>query len=160
MKHFAWLWVPLLLLPVLAAGQTKTESIDTLLDAVQLEKRIESSNRVMRAAFIRGVRNRSKSNNPAFARLIEEEYDAAFPASRVVADVRPRVAELYDAKFSADEVRELTRLFTSPLYLKHRAVSGDVGRLIAEATRRSVKSGMGDLMKKVMDRAVAEGLVK
>jgi hypothetical protein len=150
----------LLVLPGTAAAQSKTEDIDTLLEAIQLERRIAASNRVMRAAFIRGMRNRSKSRNPALARLIEEEYNAAFPASRIVAEVRPKVVELYDRKFSQEEVRELIGIFRSPLYGKYRDVNGAVGRLIAEATQRSVKSGMGDLMKKVMDRAVSEGLIK
>jgi hypothetical protein len=149
-----------LLLPGAALAQAKAQDIDTLLEVIRLEKRIEASNRVMRAAFLRGVRNRSKSNNPALARLVEQEYDAAFPASRVIAEVRPRVVELYDDKFSQEELRELTRMFKSPLYEKYRDVNSGVGRLILEATQRSVKSGMGDLMKKVMDRAVAEGLVK
>jgi len=146
--------------PGAAAAQTKQDDVDRLLAAVQLDRRIEASNRAMRAAFIRGMRSRSKSSNPAITRLIEEEYDAAFPTSRVVAEVRPTVAAIYDEKFSQDELRELTRMFTSPLFEKHRAVNGEVGKLILEATRDSVKAGMGDLMKKVMDRAMAEGLVK
>ena len=146
--------------PLGAAAQTKQDDVDRLLAAVQLDRRIEASNRVMRAAFIRAMRNRSKTSSPAITRLIEEEYDATFPTSRVVAEVRPKVASLYDEKFSQDELQELTRMFTSPLFEKHRAVNSQVGKLILEATRNSVKEGMGDLMKKVMDRAVAEGLVK
>ena len=154
------LLVAALLLPAAALGQSKQEDVERLLEQVQLDRRIEASNRVMRAAFIRGMRNRSSSNNPAVARLVEEEYDAAFPASRVIADVHPKVAALYDGRFSQDEVRELRRIYASPLFEKHRALDVEVGRLILEATRESVKAGMGDLMKKVMDRAVAEGHVK
>ncbi len=152
--------VALLVLPGTAAAQTKAQDIDALLEAIQLDKRVANANRGMRAIFIRGMRNRSKSSNPALTRLFEEEYDAAFPASRVVAEVRPKVVALYDDKFSQNEVRELTRMFESALYLKFRDVNGEVGRLIVRATQRSVKEGMGDLMKRVMDRAVNEGLIK
>ena len=149
-----------LLLPALAAAQTKEQDIDKLLEAVQLEKRIDASNRVMRAAFIRGMRNRSKTDNPALHRLIEEEYDAAFPSARVVTEVTPQVKALYAEKFTQDEIRELTALYRSPVFLKHRELNAEVGRLVVGATQRSVKAGMGDLMKRVMDRAVAEGMLK
>lgn len=150
----------LLLLPVLAAAQSKEQDIDTLLEAVQLEQRIDASNRVMRAAFIRGMRNRSRTDNPALHRLIEEEYDAAFPSSRVAAEVTPEVKALYAGKFTQDEIRELTALYRSPVFLRHRELNAEVGRLVVAATQRSVKAGMGDLMKRVMDRAVAEGMLK
>ena len=160
MRRALLIAVVLAVLPGAAVAQTKQADVERLLAAVQLDRRIEASNRVMRTAFIRGMRNRSKSSNPAITRLIEEEYDAAFPTSRLVGEVRPKVVALYDEKFSQEEVRELTRIFTSPVFEKHRTVNGEVSKLILEATRNSVKSGMGDLMKKVMDRAVAEGLVK
>jgi len=160
MRRAALLLAALLVLPGTATAETKAQDIDTLLETIQFEKRVETANRGMRAIFIRGMRSRSKSSNPALTRLFEEEYDAAFPASRVVAEVRPKVVTLYDEKLSQDEVRELTRMFSSPLYLKFRDLNRDVGRLIVQATQRSVKAGMGDLMKRVMDRAVNEGLIK
>jgi hypothetical protein len=149
-----------LLLPAVACAQTKEQDIDKLLETVQLEKRIDASNRVMRAAFIRGMRNRSKTDNPALHRLIEEEYDATFPSARVVAEVKPQVQALYAERLTQGEIRELTALFSSPVFLKHRELNAEVGRLVVAATQRAVKAGMGDLMKRVMDRAVAEGVLK
>jgi hypothetical protein len=150
----------LLLLPTLAAAQTKEQDIEALLEAVQLEKRVEASNRLMRAAIIRGMRNRSTSKNPRLQELIEEEYDGAFPASRVYADVKPKVAALFAGTFSRDEIRELTAIFRAPVYAKYRELNDDVGKLILSAIQDSVKAGMGDLMKRVTDRAVAEGVQK
>lgn len=149
-----------LLLPAVAAAQTQEQDIEALLDVVQLEKRVEASNRLMRAAFIRGMRNRSSAKNPRLQELIEEEYDGAFPASRVLADVKPRVAALFAQQFSQGEIRELTALFRAPVYVKYRALNDDVGRVILQAIQASVKAGMGDLMKRVTDRAVAEGVQK
>ena len=147
-------------LPGVAAAQTKAQDIDALLEAIRFEKRVEIANRGMRAIFIRSMRSRSKSSNPALTRLFEEEYDKTFPASHLIAEVRPQVVALYDAKLSQDEVRELTRMFRSPLYEKFRDLNSGVSRMILQATQRSVKSGVGDLMKRVMDRAVNEGLIK
>jgi hypothetical protein len=114
----------------------------------------------MRAAIIRGLRNRSSSKNPRLHELIEEEYDGAFPASRVLADVRPKVAALFAEQFTPAEIRELTTLFRAPVYAKYRGLNDDVGRVILQAIQDSVKAGMGDLMKRVTDRAVAEGVQK
>ncbi len=149
-----------LLLPAAAAAQTKDQDIEALLQAVQLEKRVEASNRLMRAAFIRGMRNRSSSKNPRLQELIEEEYDGAFPAARVYADVRPKVAALFADQFAQGEIRELTGLFRSPVYAKYRELNDDIGKVILAAIQDSVKAGMGDLMKRVTDRAVAEGVQK
>lgn len=149
-----------LLLPAAAAAQTKEQDIDALLEAVQLEKRVEASNRLMRAAIIRGLRNRNSSKNPRLQELIEEEYDGAFPASRVLADVKPQVAQLFDDQLTQGEVRELTALFKAPVFAKYRALNDDVGRVILQAVQASVKAGMGDLLKRVTDRAVAEGVQK
>jgi len=156
----ALLTLALLLLPALAAAQTKEQDIEALLVALQLEKRVEASNRLMRAAFIRGMRNRSRAPNPRLQALIEEEYDGAFPSSRVFADVKPKVAALFADGFSHDEIRELTAMFSAPVYAKYRALNNDVGKLVLASIQNSVKAGMGDLMKRVTDRAVAEGLQK
>jgi hypothetical protein len=150
----------MLLLPLAAAGQTKDQEIDALLEAVQLEKRVAASSRLMRAAIIRGLRNRSSSKNPRLQELIEEEYDGAFPASRVLADVRPKVATLFAEQFTQGEVRELTAMFRAPVYARYRELNDDVGKAILQAIQDSVKAGMGDLMKRVTDRAVAEGVQK
>jgi hypothetical protein len=156
----ALLLLAALLLPALAAAQTKEQDIDALLDAVQLEQRVAASNRLMRAAFIRGMRNRSSVKNPRLHELIEEEYDATFPASRVFADVKPEVAQLFADQFSQREVRELTAMFRGPVYAKYRELNDDIGKAILQAIQASVKAGMGDLMKRVTDRAVAEGVQK
>jgi hypothetical protein len=159
MKH-ALVLIAALLLPAVAAAQTKDQDVDALLEAVQLEKRVGASNRLMRAAIIRGLRNRSSSKNPRLHELIEEEYDGAFPASRVLADVKPRVAALFSEQFTQAEIRELTAMFRAPVYAKYRELNDDVGRAILSAIQDSVKAGMGDLMKRVTDRAVAEGVQK
>ncbi len=131
-----------------------------LLQAVQLEKRVAASKRLMRAAFIRGMRNRSTSKNPRLQELIEEEYDGAFPAARVLAEVKPKVAALFADRFTQPEIRELTAMFGSPVYAKYRELNNDVGKVVLAAIQDSVKAGMGDLMKRVTDRAVAEGVQK
>lgn len=156
----ALLALAVLLLPAPAMAQTKEQDIEALLDAVQLQKRVEASNRLMRAAFIRAMRNRSSSKNPRLQTLIEEEYDGAFPAARVLADVKPKVAALFTDAFSHREIRELTALFSSPVYAKYRDLNNEVGKLVLASIQNSVKAGMGDLMKRVTDRAVAEGLQK
>lgn len=159
MKHVLVL-LAALALPALAAAQTKEQDIEALLEAVQLERRVEASNRLMRVAFIRGLRNRSTSKNPRLQALIEEEYDATFPASRVLADVKPQVSRLLADAFSQDDIRELTALFRAPVYTRYRALNNDIGKMILSAIQSSVKAGMGDLMKRVTDRAVAEGAQK
>jgi hypothetical protein len=159
MKH-ALALLALLLLPTVAAAQTKEQDIEALLEAVQLAKRVEVSNRLMRAAFIRGMRNRSSSKNPRLHELIEEEYDGTFPASRVLAEVKPKVAAMFADAFSQDEIRQLTAVFRSPVFAKYRELNDDVGKVILSAIQSSVKAGMGDLMKRVTDRAVAEGVQK
>jgi hypothetical protein len=149
-----------LLLPAVGAAQTKDQDIDVLLEVVQLEKRVEASNRLMRAAFIRGLRNRSTSKNPRLHELIEEEYDGTFPAARVYADVKPKIAALYADQFTHAEIRDLTAVFKAPVYAKYRALNDDVGKVILTAIQASVKAGIGDLMKRVTDRAVTEGVQK
>ena len=143
-----------LLLPGLAWAQSKEQDIDTLLETVQWEKQVAASNRVMRAAFIRGMKNRSAGKNPELARLVEQEYDAAFPAATVVAQLRPKMVKLYADRFSQEEIRELTSLYRAPVFVKHRAMAGEVTRLIVSATQDLIRSGMGDLMKRVTDRAM------
>ena len=160
MKRVLLALAAMALLPGAVAAPSKQQDIETLLEAMQLDKSIEISHRRIRALLIRDMRARSKSSNPAFGRLIEEEYDATFPVSRLIADVRPKVEALYDERFSQDEIRELTRMYSSPLYLKFRDVNRGVGRIIVESVRSAVKAGMGDLMKRVTDRAIAEGLQK
>lgn len=157
----ALLALVLALSPALAWAQTKAQDVDALLEAMQLDKRVASSNRLMRVAIIRGLRSRaSAGSNPRVHELIEEEYDAAFPVSRLMAEVRPKVAGLFDASFTHEEVRELTAHFRSPVYAKYRDLNDDVGKLILTAIQASVKAGMGDLMKRVTDRAIAEGVKK
>jgi hypothetical protein len=160
--RFALAWLAaLLLLPGIAAAQSKEQDIETLLEAVGLEERVAASNRAIRAVFIRGLRQRaSASANPRMHELIEEEYDNTFTAARLMAEVKPRVSTLFAERLSQGEVRELTDLVRSPAFAKYRALNGQIGRVILTAIQTSVKSGMGDLMKRVTDRAIAEGVKK
>lgn len=151
----------LLLLPGPAAAQSKEQDIETLLEAVGLDERVEASNRAIRAVFVRGLRQRAAASaNPRMHELIEEEYDHTFTAARLMADVKPRVTALFAERLSQEEVRELTVLVRSPAFAKYRELNGQIGRVILTAIQTSVKSGMGDLMKRVTDRAIAEGVKK
>lgn len=150
-----------LLLPGLAGAQSKEQDIEVLLDAVQLEERVEASNRAIRGIFIRGMRQRASARgNPRLQELIEEEYDTTFSASRLIADVKPKVTRLLDERLSQEEVRELTALVRSPVFARYRDLNSQIGKLILTAIQSSVKAGMGDLMKRVTDRAMAEGVKK
>lgn len=150
-----------LLLPGLAGAQSKEQDIEVLLDAVQLEERVEASNRAIRGIFIRGMRQRASARgNPRLQELIEEEYDTTFSASRLIADVKPKVTRLLDERLSQEEVRELTALVRSPVFARYRDLNSQIGKLILTSIQSSVKAGMGDLMKRVTDRAMAEGVKK
>jgi hypothetical protein len=145
-----------LLSPGHALAQTKAQDIDALLAAVQWERQVDAGSRVMRAAFLRGMKNRAAGKSPEFARLVEQEYDATFPVAAVVAELKPRVVKLYDDRFTHEEIRELTAIYRTPVYVKHRAMGGELGQLILTATQDFIRAGMGDLMKRVTDRTMAQ----
>ena len=152
----AFLLAALLALPALAGAQSREQDIEALLEAVQWERQVEASNRVMRAAFIQGMKKRNAGKNPELARLVEQEYDAAFPVSAVIEQLKPRVVKLYADRFSSGEIRELTAIYRAPVFVKHRRMSGDLGRLIVAATQEHIRAGLGDLMKRVTDRAMSQ----
>ncbi len=70
-------------LPGVPLAQTMEQDLAALLEAVQWEKQVEGANRLMRAAFIQGMRNRS-AQNPALAKMLEQEYDVTFSSCAMV----------------------------------------------------------------------------
>jgi hypothetical protein len=144
--------------PAQAQG-SKEQDIDALLQAVDWDRRIENSFRLMRSGFVQGMRNRAGAN-PELLKLMEQEFDAYFTLSKFRADLRPKAVAMYSEKFSQDEIRELSKIYNAPLYRKHVAFEKDLSSMVGATAEKTIRDGVGDLVKKVMDRAMAEGLFK
>ena len=134
-----------LIFPASTLAQTKEQDIETLLQAMQWQQQVEASYRAVRRIFVR----QPGSANKGPARFSAQEFDAAFPVTKVLEELHPKAVKVYADKFSHEEIRELVAIYRTPVFVKQRAaMDGELGRLTRSATSDLVRDVALSLPKK------------